>query len=411
MALFLCLLLNLQFLPYALSENIPSSLIKAPVTGAAAILVEKNTQTLRVYTYQSDTDQYDKVFETSCSTGEAAGRKTLEGDKKTPEGVYLIKEIFEDRYLTPIYGKRAFTTDYPNLLDTILGRTGSAIWIHGTNKILKSMDSNGCVAMNNHDVVKLDQYIRPDETPVILADHIEYSSQEQIKREKISVLKFLEQWCNTLNSGTYHEFLSYYSDDYLPEMEWWMDWKQLRSTTPPGHSTSPPDDSASPPDNNNGEVNWSSIFADYTHVGIYRQGEQLVVLFDLMLRSVTYPHYPQASEIPPQTLEISPRPSEIPPQTSEVSPQASEISPRASEISPRASVTIGKRKFFIEPRTSLDLNVDSGFISVSTNRLTYQIIGDQFQVLAAKVKHGEVPLILAATAFRGNKLTSYKIKK
>lgn len=345
--LFLFLFLNVPFSSSALCEILPSSLIKAAQEGAAAVLVEKKTQTLWVYTYNPATLQYDKVLEAACSTGEAAGRKKIEGDKKTPEGIYFIEAIFEDRYLTPVYGKRAFTTDYPNMLDTILGRTGSAIWIHGTDKVLKPMESNGCVAMNNNDVVKLDKYIVPYETPIVLADTIDYCSKEEIEGERIDVLGFLEQWRSALNKGTHQEFLAYYSKDYFPDTKWWMPWTRLRNNSSSNKKI--------------GKGYNDSVFTKFANVGIYRQNDQFVVLFDLLLKSRDFP---------------------------------------------RTTVAVGKRKFFIEsrndiePRNDLDVEVESNPDSILEDQLNYQIVGDRFQVVSIKIKKGKSPLIAAAEAFR-----------
>ena len=110
----------------------------------SAILVEKKSQTL--FLYSAKEGHLLLEFQAACSTGEVFGRKQKSGDRKTPEGIYFLLDEYKDKYLSPIYGKKAFPTDYPNLLDKKAGRNGSAIWIHGTNKKLKPMDSNGCVA-------------------------------------------------------------------------------------------------------------------------------------------------------------------------------------------------------------------------------------------------------------------------
>ncbi|MBF0240908.1 MAG: L,D-transpeptidase [Desulfamplus sp.] len=247
------------------SKLIPSSLVKSPREGGSAIVVEKDSQTLWLYT--SKDGEFIKVFEVPCSTGEVDGPKMVEGDKKTPEGVYFIKKAYDDRFLTPIYGKRAFTTDYPHFLDIKLGKTGSAIWIHGTNKILKPMDSNGCVAMNNDDVVKLDHYIVLDETPVIITDKADYISLETSVDQRIDITSFLAKWIESLNRGSYLEHLFYYdATNYLPDMRWWAEWVEIRSRS---------------------AASKNPITALIDNIGIYKHKTHFVVLFDFQLTSIS----------------------------------------------------------------------------------------------------------------------------
>ena len=244
------------------SNLISSSLIKSPREGASAIIVEKDSQTLWIYT--SKNGEFINVLEIPCSTGEVDGPKMVEGDKKTPEGIYFLKHAYEDRFLTPIYGRRAFTTDYPNFVDITLGRTGSAIWLHGTNKRLKPMDSNGCVAMNNDDVVKISQYVVLDETPVIIMDRVEYASLETSVAQRINVLDFISMWIESLNRGSYLEYLCHYAADHLPDVQWWAEWVDIRSRT---------------------AISGNRIMAKFDNIGIYRHKDHFVVLMDFQVTS------------------------------------------------------------------------------------------------------------------------------
>ncbi len=193
-----------------------------------AILVEKNTQTF--FLYFQENKRWLKHLQVPCSTGEIGGVKQKAGDKKTPEGVYFLKDEYEDKYLSPVYGKKAFPIDYPNFIDQRIGKNGSAIWIHGTNKSLKPMDSNGCIALENSNVIKLSEYISLDSTPVILVDQIEYLKNNGTldwQREKINLV--LNRWTTSLEKGTYQEYLSNYSSQYLPKIDFWRDLIKLKT--------------------------------------------------------------------------------------------------------------------------------------------------------------------------------------
>ena len=163
-------------------SDLPDAIIRLP-ENENAILVEKQSQTL--YVYSQENKGLSVAFTAACSTGEIFGDKKKAGDKKTPEGVYFLIDEYEDRYLTPVYGKKAFPSDYPNFYDQRLGKDGSAIWIHGTDKALKPMDSNGCIALENDNILSLSDYIRLDSTPLIIVEKIvPADAATQADREK-----------------------------------------------------------------------------------------------------------------------------------------------------------------------------------------------------------------------------------
>ncbi|MBU1162851.1 MAG: L,D-transpeptidase family protein [Proteobacteria bacterium] len=198
-----------------------------------AIVVEKNTQ--RLFLYEYDGKNYKEIYSVNCSTGEATGAKSVSGDKKTPEGIYFFTKEYEKRDLAPIYGTRAFPTDYPNFLDRIAGRDGHSIWMHGTNKPLKSRDSNGCVALNNSDIDNLSKYITFNRTPIVIVDKISYVTGDSNKKIAESISKFLFNWNKALQNGTYHEYLNFYDHEYLPDISWWPEWNNLRKKIQPSN--------------------------------------------------------------------------------------------------------------------------------------------------------------------------------
>lgn len=197
-----------------------------------AILVEKSTQQLFAYAYDGS---FKQIYRFKSSTGEEPGPKALDGDKKTPEGVFLFTEMHEKRDLTPIYGNRAYPTDYPNIIDRLLGRTGDAIWMHGTNKPLKDRDSNGCIVLENKDIDKLAPYISLNRTPIIIVDKVNYISQEAVETVKPEVVSFLSDWRDAFVLGTYHQYLSFYDAEYLPDISWWTEWNKIRKTFSSSH--------------------------------------------------------------------------------------------------------------------------------------------------------------------------------
>ena len=210
-----------EFIPEKAPEKIrikyPEVLVWSD-TGAVNyfLIVEKKTQTILVYQYQ---DGYKLLHTLKCTTGKNAGPKALEGDRKTPEGVYFFIHKYHKKELAPIYGAGAFPTDYPNLLDTLAGRNGTAIWLHGTNKTLKPRDSNGCIALKNSDFRLVSKYISLNRTPMIITKDLSYAPLDQ--NLQADVLQILTAWQQALSYGTYHQYLSFYSSEYLPDIDWW----------------------------------------------------------------------------------------------------------------------------------------------------------------------------------------------
>ena len=189
-------------------------------------VVEKESQHFFVFEFNGTPK---KIFQTSCSTGKNIGDKKLSGDKKTPEGIYFFTKIYDDAQLAPIYGIRAFPTDYPNLMDRIAGKTGSAIWLHGTNKNLKPRDSSGCVALRNSDLEKISKYITLNRTPIIITDKLGYEPFESKTDLKQCLIQLVSGWKTALAQGTYHEYLSYYDSEYVPDISWWTEWNKTRA--------------------------------------------------------------------------------------------------------------------------------------------------------------------------------------
>ena len=109
------------------------------------------------------------------ATGENDGRKVVEGDKKTPEGVYFIVGRKHRSELTNLYGPAAFILDYPNEDDRRENRTGHGIWLHGSQRgDIPPLFTQGCVAVSNPDILEIAGILRDwAGTPVIIVSGTE----------------------------------------------------------------------------------------------------------------------------------------------------------------------------------------------------------------------------------------------
>lgn len=220
------------FCAYEVKEGVwPDNIIVAQKKNLEAILVEKDTQKL-YFVQKQDSGLFKVLYELSCSTGKNLGDKKVEGDSKTPEGVYYVTGHYPGKYLSSVYGSRAFTLDYPNYKDKIEGRNGHNIWIHGTDKSpLTQRTTNGCVALANADIDKLKDMVKVGETPVLIAKKIDFMKKEQVEKEVgVKITDFFNNWIKSYKTGSYHDYLSFYSDEYLPKIGWWTSWTETRKS-------------------------------------------------------------------------------------------------------------------------------------------------------------------------------------
>jgi len=189
--------------------RVPDALIEPGAGKVSYILVvEKATQTLLLYEYNNGHYYLKDSF--VVTTGERIGDKEKEGDRKTPEGFYIFTNKYIERELAPIYGILAYPMDYPNFLDVRLDRAGNGIWLHGSDRKLVPRDSNGCIALNNIDLLRLEKIIKLWNTPILVYDKVEYKPVEGIREEAARIKAFIESWRGAWEASEIARYRSYY---------------------------------------------------------------------------------------------------------------------------------------------------------------------------------------------------------
>jgi len=191
-----------------------------------AIIVEKSTQRLFLYGVREGKVALVKSF--PCSTGEHRGDKNKPGDKRTPEGIYFFTRVFEKDELDPRYGVRAFVLDYPNFFDRVQLKEGNGIWLHGTNKPLVPNDSQGCIAMNNQDLLDLSHFISLYRTPLIVVEKIEYLPLEAMQTKERWLRSFITEWITSWENKELTRYLSCYAKDFRARGMDWLQWKRYK---------------------------------------------------------------------------------------------------------------------------------------------------------------------------------------
>ena len=173
---------------------------------------DKNNSSLTLYK-QDENSTYKLKRRYEAFTGKATGDKEIEGDLKTPIGIYEIKQkLDKDTKLDPFYGPLAFVTSYPNLYDKIRGKNGSGIWVHGL-PIKRERDdfTRGCIAINNQSIECLDKNIDIDKTIII----INPNNSIEVTKERLSIiLSQLFKWRYSWLYNDIENYLSFYADDF-----------------------------------------------------------------------------------------------------------------------------------------------------------------------------------------------------
>jgi len=169
----------------------------------------------RLYLYKNNSGQPELLRDYYLTIGSAGFGKEVEGDNRTPVGVYEVNRYIEGKALPDLYGKGAFPVNYPNRYDRSLKRTGYGIWLHGTPSSTYARSpwaSEGCFVLSNDDLLDIGQYISAkDRTPVVLSDTIEWVSGDELAQKQRDYLSVLAQWKADWESLDVQAYLQHYS--------------------------------------------------------------------------------------------------------------------------------------------------------------------------------------------------------
>ncbi|HOK57111.1 MAG TPA: L,D-transpeptidase family protein [bacterium] len=173
------------------------------------INVSKNEQKLYIVSFDGYT--FKEIKEFKCTTGTEKGDKEKKGDKRTPEGTYLLTSKIEPPNLPSKYGIAAFPLNYPNPIDLRLNKDGNGIWFHATPIERPPYNSEGCIVVNDGDMKQIMPYIKTGETFICISQDKLFNKFEYIKEIKETV----ERWKNAWESKNIEEYIKFYDDEFL----------------------------------------------------------------------------------------------------------------------------------------------------------------------------------------------------
>lgn len=196
-------------------DKIPASLIQLASKQKHVIVVD--TSRSRLFLFKNQNGVPILIKDLYVTIGKNGIEKYVEGDQKTPIGVYFVTGFIEPEELPDLYGDGAYPIDYPNVWDQRHGRTGYGIWLHGTPSSTYSRppkDSDGCVTMSNYDLNMLSPFIDKGQTPVIISKSVNWITKKEWEKHQNDYELFVEQWRTDWESRDVDLYLRHYSKKY-----------------------------------------------------------------------------------------------------------------------------------------------------------------------------------------------------
>ncbi|HOZ66365.1 MAG TPA: L,D-transpeptidase family protein [Burkholderiaceae bacterium] len=197
------------------ADSIPSQFLTLSKRNKHAIAVD--TSRSRLYLFKNDNSQMRLIADFYISVGKLGVEKSLEGDQRTPLGVYFITSSLNPKSLKDLYGTGALPINYPNPLDTRRGKTGSGIWLHGTpsNQFSRAPKaSDGCVVLANPDLNYLLKEVSIRTTPVVISEKLEWVQKTGQKPEELQFFETLQNWRLAKSSANFDKLMGFYSKDF-----------------------------------------------------------------------------------------------------------------------------------------------------------------------------------------------------
>jgi len=200
---------------YQKPHKLPASLVQLSDSQKHVTLVDIEMSRLYVFENRNGTPVLIKDF--YASAGKKGAFKQVEGDKRTPIGVYRTTRYIPPSKLPDFYGSGAFPIDYPNEWDKRKGYTGYGIWVHGTPTDTYSRPpraSDGCVALTNVDFDAIKPYIQSRDTTVVIADRVNWLSTEEWHNRRQEFLSVIQNWRQDWQSLDTDRYLQNYSQNF-----------------------------------------------------------------------------------------------------------------------------------------------------------------------------------------------------
>ena len=206
----------------ATTNLLPANIVVFAPQQKHAIVIDASTS--RLYVFANDNGKPKRINNHYVTVGKLGVDKRVEGDQRSPLGVYFVvshltRPQLDKTYgqLADLYGVGAWPISYPNELDRSQNRTGFGIWLHGSPAATYArapQASNGCVVLTNEEMLDVAKYLQPGNTPVIVAPKIEWLSQSDWLKRQAASLALLTQWKTQWEKLDTNTYLNFYDTQF-----------------------------------------------------------------------------------------------------------------------------------------------------------------------------------------------------
>jgi L,D-transpeptidase YnhG len=200
------------------ANQVPAEFIVLPKSIHHAIAVD--TTRSRLYLFENGPQGVRLVSDHYVSVGKQGVDKSVEGDQRTPLGVYFVSDRVGQGSLGEAFGAGAMQLNYPNLFDQLHGRTGSGIYVHGVPFNTYSRppkDSDGCVTLANDELVMLMNTVPIHDAPVIITQRIHWVGGDTTQVRRAEILDAVNQWQSVRTADDRAALGAFYVPGAAPE--------------------------------------------------------------------------------------------------------------------------------------------------------------------------------------------------
>ncbi len=194
---------------------VPSEFVALSPRNKHAIAID--TSRSRLYLFENRSTGLHLIADHYISIGKSGVEKNVDGDSRTPLGIYFITSNLDPKTLKDFYGSGALPINYPNELDTKRGKTGFGIWLHGTPPTQFSrapLATDGCVVLANPDLSHLIQTVEIRTTPVVISQRLLWVMPSLARAQSQTFEAALTAWQSAKSGSNLKQLLDFYSPDF-----------------------------------------------------------------------------------------------------------------------------------------------------------------------------------------------------
>jgi murein L,D-transpeptidase YafK len=211
--------------------TVPSQFLALSPRNKHAIAVDASRS--RLYLFENTATGIKLVADYYISVGKSGIEKSVEGDLRTPVGVYFITSNLNPKSLRDFYGSGALPINYPNQLDVKRGKTGGGIWLHGTPPAQFSrapLSTDGCVVLANPDLERIIRTVEVRSTPVVIAHNLKWVAPQSLTADSKSFESVLQGWHSAKSSGDIARLTAWYTPDFTSYGKTLAEWTPALQT-------------------------------------------------------------------------------------------------------------------------------------------------------------------------------------